>query len=223
MRRPGLALWARILGVVMVVGGLIVTSWGWYHYRQATAPPELAPRRPVPAATATGVTTPAPPRAIDIPVLGLHADIEEQSPAVDGVYTPPSSDKVAWIADRGQPGSPATDTVYLLGHSTLHGHAVFSDLVDPAAGTSRLKAGDEIVVETANGSVVYEVMRSDVVARADLANDAEMWAAKPGRLVLVTCLYDQQRRSIASNVVVYARLDPASSNTSASGTGEHTS
>lgn len=210
MSRRSLGRWVQLLGIAMLLVGLVAVGWGWYSYRQAASPPQLAPRRPVPAATATGVSTPAPPRAIEVPVLGLHADIEEQVPPVDGVYTPPSTDKVAWIADRGQPGSPATDTVYLLGHSTLHGHAVFSDLVDPAAGGSRLEAGDEIIVSTAHGSLVYEVMRADVIARADLAHDADLWTAKPGRLVLVTCLYDEQRRSIASNVVVYARLAPNS-------------
>ncbi|MDO5727533.1 MAG: class F sortase, partial [Bowdeniella nasicola] len=82
---------------------------------------------------------------------------------------------------------------------------------DPVVGGSRLQVGDEIFVTTKNGKVAYSVISSRTYDRDDLRSVPELWSARPGQLVLVTCLFDTEQRSIAKNVVIYARLLPPES------------
>lgn len=208
-------LWrvVTIIGIALLAVGCFFAARGAWQYYHAHSAPVLSERRAVPL-VADGSETiervaPAAPQHLDIPVVDLSIDVAEQPAAVDGVYTPPTADLAYWLSDHGLAGSDADDTLFLLGHATLTGRAAFTDLVDPAIGGSRLQAGDEIFVTTENGKVAYSVISSAVYDRADLKNVEKLWKPNPGQLVLVTCLFDTEKRSIAKNVVVYARvLDP---------------
>lgn len=209
---PGWRLIA-IIGVGLLAVGIYFAARGLWQYYHAHSAPVLTERRAVPlVADSPEVIQPiaaAVPEHLDIPVIDLSVDVAEQPAAVDGVYTPPSADHAYWLSDHGLAGNDADDTLFLLGHATLTGRAAFTDLVDPSIGGSRLQAGDEIVVTTKNGKVTYSVISSAVYERADLKNVEKLWKPNPGQLVLVTCLFDTEKRSIAKNVVVYARvLDP---------------
>lgn len=205
-------LWRVIAGIgigLLCVGMYFAVRGAWQYYRAHSAP-VLTERSAVPlVAEGHGEISEipsAPPVHLDIPVVNLSVDVAEQPAAVDGVYTPPTADHAYWLTDHGMAGTDADDTLFLLGHATLTGRAAFTDLVDPAIGGSRLQAGDEIFVTTEHGRVPYSVISSAVYDRADLKNVEKLWQPNPGQLVLVTCLFDTEKRSIAKNVVVYARV-----------------
>lgn len=133
-----------------------------------------------------------------------------QPPAVDDTVTPPTADEAYWLGDYGDVGVDAEGTACILGHSILTGRAVFTDLVDLEQQRSRLEVGDEIIVTTEHGEVVYHVQCTEFHDRGDLASIEHLWTPNPGRLVLVTCLFDSECQSIDQNVVVYVQLAPES-------------
>ncbi|MDO5727920.1 MAG: hypothetical protein Q4Q03_08355, partial [Bowdeniella nasicola] len=113
-------------GVVLIIAGLLIAGRGLWQYYLAHSAPVLTERRTVPLAAELGEIEQlpaAPPLRLDIPVIDLSLDVAAQPAAIDGQYTPPTADRAYWLADHGQAGSDATDTLYLLGHATLTGRA----------------------------------------------------------------------------------------------------
>lgn len=153
----------------------------------------------------------AAPLSVRVPVVDMDVEIEIQPPPVDGFLIPPNADIASWLDDRGTPGADADDTVYLLGHSASHGGGAFDNLVDRESLTSTLLTGDEIIVETEAGEVVYQVLSAEYYARGEVENIPKIWEDVPGRLVLVTCLFNENGERLDQNVVIYARLAPESS------------
>lgn len=203
-----------LICLALICAGAALVIHGVRAYRADTAVPVLKERRTdiarladSPEITALSAATPV---HIAIPVLDLEAEVRTQPEPENNEYTPPKADAAYWLASYGAIGASEQRTAYIIGHSTRTGRAVFTDLVDPINATSRLVAGDEIIVTTELGTVVYVVEQSATYARDQLAHTRELWEPKPGRLVLITCLYDRNKQSIHKNVVTYAHLAEAS-------------
>lgn len=106
--------------------------------------------------------------------------------------------RCAWWSAAGRPGT-AGGPVVLDGHVDTHrdGPGALFHLAD-------LRPGDEVLVETAEGGF-HHVVRS--VARHPKGRiPAEVFAAGPPRLVIITCggTFDRRLRHYADNVVVVA-------------------
>lgn len=153
----------------------------------------------------------AEPTRVEIPVIGFDARVLPMSTPTDRVLDPATLDDAYWLDDdNGLAGADATGTVYLVGHSSADGRAVFDPLVDHETHESTLEVGDEIVVTTDEGRVVYLVQAIKQYPKTSLADVEDLWTQSPGRLVVVTCSYDGTNSTASDNLVVYARLAPES-------------
>jgi hypothetical protein len=148
----------------------------------------------------------AAPHGVRIPAIGFSAEVDPLAVGAETVLDPPTAETAYWLSDYGLAGRGAENTVYVIGHASADGRAVFDPLVDRAAGRGTVMPGDEILVDTANGTAVYEVVsveRHDKTALADLAN---VWTSAPERLVLITCFFTAAGEA-PDNMVVFARLN----------------
>ncbi|MEP7205226.1 MAG: class F sortase [Candidatus Saccharibacteria bacterium] len=134
--------------------------------------------------------------------IGLNASIEQYTDQMvksEGGVDPPKLDTVSWWTGGGTPGSNANNTVYLYGH-TWKEPAVFNRIKE-------LKPGDYIFVTTSNGRLRYKVETSYRVAKPELMTDSRVTAAKPGRLLLLTCWRATGKElTTTKNIVVQAQL-----------------
>ncbi len=148
----------------------------------------------------------AEPLEVRIPAIDFSATIDPLTVESETVLDPPTAETAYWLSDYGLVGEGAGNTTYLIGHTSADGRAVFDPLVDRAAGESTVMPGDELLVDTANGTAVYEVVaveRHDKTALADLE---DVWTSSPGRLVLITCFFTAAGEA-PDNMVVFARLN----------------
>jgi sortase (surface protein transpeptidase) len=100
-------------------------------------------------------------------------------PTVDGVYRQRGGQD--GISFGELPGMDSPGTVYLYGHAgTRGGGAVFDRLPD-------LGAGDEALVTTANGVILYTVEEVFTVPKGDFPTDPRITGQEAGRLLLVSC------------------------------------
>lgn len=188
------------LTAVVVVGiaaalAIVVVS-GRVSPEPAAAPPVSTPLgscgtedvkvpEKVPTAVGDAPTvqpSPAPPRSVQIPVLGVDAEVLPVAIDAEGRLSPPSDpSKVGWWSAGAQPGSER-GTVLLTSHAVRQGDGVFDNL-------GRLRTGDRVDVKTANGTVEYEVTANDEISKEEVAKRAaEIFSQEvPARLVLVTC------------------------------------
>jgi hypothetical protein len=136
-----------------------------------------------------------------VPAIGLRAQVEPLDAGPDGL-SPPRIDRLYWWRARGIPGPAATDTIFVTGHSvrdpTVTG--VLERLQD-------VRPGGQIVIQTAEGRSTYTVDRAWTVPRVQIVEDDELFAAVPGRLVLVGCYLRPDGLPQTDNVVVVATLD----------------
>jgi LPXTG-site transpeptidase (sortase) family protein len=142
---------------------------------------------------------PASPVRLIVPAIDLRARVVPIEVDPDGVLFPPDDvDRVGWWRRSAQPGSGSGQTL-LTGHSVSHGDGVMDDL-------GRLRAGDQVMVRTAEGTVRYETTRTATYSRAELArNRARLFGQgrEEHRLVLITCT-DWDGAEYRSNTVVFA-------------------
>ena len=177
-----------------------------------STPPSPGGPAPVPAPAAAPTSLPAahytpssavrvqiPAVDLDLPVLGL---IPRR-----GVIDPPMLTAAYWIEPYGQPvAAPdqAGNTIYLAAHSAGRGDDGFDPLMTPDHRGSALAEGDTIEVQTPGGTGTYTVQRTARYGKGELADAAEVWEAKPGRLVLITCFQRRDGRASTENLVVFA-------------------
>lgn len=199
----------RLAGVVVfVVSGCIA----FYHVLTAAPPAvETMPVSPVvttplprvsevTASAAPDVPKTVPPsEAVRLRLPGvLSARIGGAiRPNADNALVPPTYTQVFRWADRGQPGCPATDTVFLLGHTVRAGGGVFNRL-------QTVRRGQAIVLTTETGTVRYEVRRTRLYDKNGITDAAEVYADVPGRLVLVGCFLNPDGSLQTRNFVVTA-------------------
>ncbi|MEV5505272.1 class F sortase [Streptomyces orinoci] len=155
------------------------------------------PHRPLPG---------APPSALTIRTLGLHAPVEGHGLTPQGAVEPPPYQRpgaVAWYRDGTRPGSRGA--AVLVGHvDTERAPAVFYDL-------GSLRRGDTVSIDRADGSTAdFTVEEVSVVAK-DRFDPVRVYGPHHrdrAELRLITCggEYDRDRHSYRANVVVSAYL-----------------
>lgn len=152
---------------------------------QSAAEPPVAAAAPAPV-TAEPVPVPAPPAApaqIELPTLGVNAEV--QAVGVDDaglMEIPRDVDTVGWYRFGPAPGAAAGSAV-LSGHvdDVNQGTGVFGRIGD-------LAPGDPIRITDANGTVRdFTVVAREEWAKGEVPLDRLFDRAGASRLVLVTC------------------------------------
>lgn len=143
-----------------------------------------------------------PPLRVEVPAIGVDADVIKLGKNADGTLdTPDDFSKTGWWSGGYAPGG--TGPAVIVGHvDNKSGPAVFYDL-------SEVVAGDHITVEAADGArrdfVVNEVKEYKKVA---FPTDEVYGRTDHPTLRLVTCggEFDSSTGHYLNNVVVYADL-----------------
>lgn len=142
------------------------------------------------------------PRRIEIPVLGVDADVEQVGITKSGrMATHESFSTAAWYKYGPAPGEEGSAVI--AGHldNALGMPGVFSSLKD-------LRPGDKIVVINTNREELHFVVESAEVLAPD-ADTANIFATDgPPRLVLITCEgeWDQEHKQYTGRRAIYAVL-----------------
>lgn len=148
----------------------------------------------------------AAPIHLSVPRIGIDAAISEYTNEMvvktKGAVEPPTLDTVSWWSGGGTPGTDATNTMYLYGHTWIH-PAVFNRIKE-------LVPGDEIFVTTSNGVLRYVVNDQNYqfqVPKPQLPTDPRVTESAAGRLLLIGCWrVTGLEKTTTSNVVVVAHL-----------------
>jgi hypothetical protein len=171
-------------------------------------PPVSPSRTPTPSSTPTAGSTPSktpklPRVAPDAPrrlVAGSLVDTGFDESVTDLDAT--SASEVARWDPRGSPGSPGTDTVYVVGRVYADGDSAFARL-------PRLKAGATVSIRTDNGTMTYTVSATTLKPESGLRRDPLFTTHQPGRLVLLGIRYDASGDRLGKALVVTAQLSGA--------------
>jgi hypothetical protein len=149
-----------------------------------TGAPAAEPTAAQPAAAAESEVAASAPTHLSFPAAAIDGDIAEYTAAqaeADGGINPPGLQAIAWYSGvpNPEPASAALNTVYIFGHTW----------VEPAAfnGLKDVVPGDQAVLTTETGTLVYEVDELITMDKADFSQDPRVAAVVPGRLALVTC------------------------------------
>ncbi|MCG5431008.1 sortase [Mycobacterium sp. MYCO198283] len=177
-------------------GACLALSWSVH------APaPEPAGISVVPVAADVGTGPSGAPRRIEIPAIGVAADVERVRAGDDGELPAPSDwNDAGWFADGVVPGErgPAV----MVGHvdSRVGGPAVFYRLHD-------LRPGDEIELTSDRGRTRF-VVETVTTAPKDAFPTAAVYGPTPlPQLRLITCTGAFAGGSYRDNLIVTARLD----------------
>lgn len=200
---PGLLVLMFVVGLVLVVGSF----WG-------PPPPADAPARSGPAQ----VEAPPVRQTVALP-LGASATARLRVPSIgldsgppmrldlradNGLQVPPDARTVGWYGRASSPGQNGP-TVYAA-------HVDWKGEKGAFYALRRVEAGDEVIVDRADGvTVEYTVDRVDVVSKDDFPT-VPVYGPAPDPLIrLVTCggTFDRSARSYRDNVIVYGRVTQA--------------
>jgi sortase (surface protein transpeptidase) len=174
----------------------------------------LPPSAPVPAAETTAaapvpvvagrgtVGTAAPPVRVRVPAIGVDSALPRLGTDAAGALVPPEDfDRAGWFADGAVPGDVGPSVV--AGHVDSHdGPAVFFRLHE-------VVAGDEVLVDRADGSTVrFTVTATNRFPKDEFPTEDVYGPTPRAELRLITCggEFDGDRRSYRDNVVVSAVL-----------------
>lgn len=154
------------------------------------------------------------PRSVSVAEIGYSAQVDYLESQGIGVV-PPDNIHVWWPTDLGSaPGANAPDTTYLGCHSLRAidlGWQVTPEEADVRAPCRLLQrsiaTGMEITVQTDAGILTYIVdYTRSAVPEDEFVKDQVVWDYIPGRLVWVTCMYDDQGGSRNDKFIVFATL-----------------
>lgn len=199
-----------VVTALAVAGGVGLVGLGAWRL-VAPAAPAAAERHTVERrAPALAPVAPAEPSRVTIPALSFDAPVTGLPIGDATVLDPPAADEVFWLSDFGLPGAGTDNTVFLIGHTSADGRAVFDPLINRAERTTMALPGDEVLIDTANGTVAYEIIATERHDKTALATVANVWENVPGRLVIITCLFQADRDVAPDNVVVFAQAVPHS-------------
>jgi Sortase domain len=172
---------------------------------EASEPAAQPVLRPVPQPARRSEPLPVPVQVADpvrvrIPAVGLDAPLGPLEVAPDGSLAAPKRfDAAGWWRAGPEPGEPGPAVV--AGHvDSTRGPAAFFAL-------GRVRPGDEVVVERADGSAVaFRVVAVEVRAKTDFPTAAVYGPTPDPQLRLVTCTgrFDRGARHYLDNMVVYA-------------------
>lgn len=139
-----------------------------------------------------------------VPSVGLDVALGELSMA-DGTITPPGFTSAYRVRNLGVSlGRAASGTVFVAMHS-LRGGGVGPGnyLIDVKDARARLASGAEIRI----GGDSYTVTGSEAIDKSVIRTDENVWADRPGRLVVLTCLQRPQGGPSVDNIVIFAQLE----------------
>ncbi len=160
-------------------------------------------------APAPAVVPPAPavvpveaPAAVRIPVLDVASPLVPLGTDAAGVLVPPATADVAgWYAEGPAPGEIGPAVV--AGHvDSRSGPGVFLDL-------ARLRPGDTVEIDRADGTVLEFVVRSVGTVAKDAFPTATVYGPTPvPELRLITCggEFDTRTGHYRANVIIHAAL-----------------
>lgn len=220
--------------VTLTVGvGLAVTSVvtlvGSHHGSPAALQP-VAVRAGVPAAipgpvpvsatlgpllrTATPARKPARllhvrPTAVAIPSVGIDSTLLDLGLNPDRTLRAPTDyARAGWYAGGSYPGDTDSVPAIIAGHvDSWNGPAVFYPL-------TQVKVGQQVLIRRADGSVaVFDVYAARRYAKDAFPTDTVYAPTARAELRVITCTgtFDRDRRSYLDNLVLFARLNPAAS------------
>ena len=133
---------------------------------------------------------------MDITVHVFEPD--DEAVASRGLVPPETMDGY-WLASFGSPGAGSTNTTYVIGHTWVGRDAPFNQLSTASA------PGDRLTVQTATGSLGYQVDTVATYTKSTL-KDSAIWTVVPNSLVLISCYSEDPW---GKNVVVVASPVPA--------------
>lgn len=174
------------------------------------AAPLTATPEPPPAAQPAGtqpVSAPlvlpaSAPARVQIPALGVTSKIMELGLESDGAMeVPPAGYPVGWYDRSPTPGE--------LGPAVLAGHVDWAGEPGAFYGLRELLAGDEVVVDRADGTTAtFHVDRVEEHAKDDFPTDEVYGDIDHAGLRLITCggSFDEDTGDYEDNVVVFASL-----------------
>jgi hypothetical protein len=145
----------------------------------------------------------SPPQRISYPAAGMDITVHVFEPDDDAVASrglvPPETMDGYWLASFGSPGAGSTNTTYVIGHTWVGRDAPFNQLSTASA------PGDRLTVQTATGSLGYQVDTVATYTKSTL-KDSAIWTVVPNSLVLISCYSEDPW---GKNVVVVASPVPA--------------
>lgn len=139
------------------------------------------------------------PESMSIPAIGIDASVQHLGTTETGeMAVPDNIEEVSWFSPGYKPGQ--NGRAVIAGHvDGIDGPAIFWDL-------SKLKPGDEILVEGEGRKLIYKVhtMESVPLDQADIPKIFG-YSSSP-ELVLITCsgTYDYSRGTREERLIVYA-------------------
>jgi sortase (surface protein transpeptidase) len=168
----------------------------------ATVPPAAPVPAPAPAPAPPPVLPAADPVRVRVPALGTTSEVVHLGLRDDGTMeVPPGADPVGWYDRSPTPGE--------LGPAVLAGHVDWDGEPGAFAGLDELLAGDQVVVERADGTVAtFTVERVEAHDKDAFPTDEVYGDLDHAGLRLITCGggFDEETGDYEQNVVVFARL-----------------
>lgn len=131
----------------------------------------------------------------------LDAGFDDSVEPEGDLFTARSTGEVARWGSRGEPGSPGTDTVYVVGRVNADGDSAFGVL-------AQLKRRTKLSVRTDEGLLTYTVGTTASLPTQGLRRNPVITQKVPGRLVLVGIRYDQSGERLGY-LLVTAKLTGA--------------
>jgi sortase A len=154
----------------------------------------IRPNSPLPERPATRLVIPA--MELDVPVI--VSPIVNQTWKVDDL----GKDFVGHLEGTASPGDPSN--VVLAGHVTIA-----PNVYGPFAGLGKLKAGDSIILYTANQSYTYIVDYRQLVERTDIH---VAYPSDTGQVTLITCSnWSDELGAYQQRLIVVGHLENAGS------------
>jgi sortase (surface protein transpeptidase) len=168
--------------------------------RTAAEEVEAATEEAPETASAATEASVAPPVAVEIARIDVRSELIDLDLDEDlRLEVPTDPDLAGWYARGPRPG--ARGPAVIVGHVDSHrGPAVFHRLRE-------LDAGDEIVVQRADGSEAqFIVQRLERWPKDDFPTDAVYREAAGAELRLITCggVFDRRSRRYEDNIIVFA-------------------
>ncbi|MFG2795000.1 class F sortase [Streptomyces sp. NPDC048419] len=201
-----LLLLLMMLGCATYVVGLELKTIK-VDYAQAPPPPQPSQTAlvPIPAPPPAGAPAlnASPPVSIDVPRLGIHAEVMTTGLNEDGTLAVPSDDdarRAAWYEGSSSPGQagPAVIVGHVDSWSLPRGEAVFYPL-----GAAKRK--DEVDIARADGTVAVFSVDSVSVFSRDSFPTGKVYAPVPDpELRLITCGGAYTSHGYSGNVIVFA-------------------
>lgn len=149
------------------------------------------------------------PVDVTIPAVGIRSPLVDLALNADRTLQAPTDyGRAGWYAGGSYPGDPDGPPAVIAGHvDSWDGPAVFFAL-------RQVRSGQQIRVRRSDGSVaVFVVYAAREYPKDEFPADTVYAPTERAEIRLITCTgaFDRSRRSYPDNLVVFAALDPAAS------------